>query len=192
MAEQGHEVGSHTFNHPRISLLNIQQLSEELKSSKEAIEKVSKSKCTAFVPPWDKPQYLFKYAVDFKPGTIIPRISTLNLPQICSVLQKSGYKTYRICPLLSRFNKYQLSEPFRKNEILCIPSRINNGFGIEAKKLVKKAVDEKGLAVVYGHPRGLAHPGPQNKKYFEDFINYINNYRKEQRLEIILPNELEL
>tara|TARA_Y100000310_G_scaffold329502_1_gene399497 strand:+ start:2555 stop:3370 length:816 start_codon:yes stop_codon:yes gene_type:complete len=190
MAEAGHEVGSHTQNHQRISNLSYPQLLQELKQSKENIEKITRTKCTAFVPPWDKPQYFFSNGVDFKPGSFIPHFSKLNLNQICSALKTTGYLTYRVCPLTSRFTKFKLSKLFRKKNITCIPSRMGNGFDIQAKRLVKKAILNRGLAVVYAHPRGLAHPGPQNKVYFEDFIRFTSKLVADRKLEMILPQEL--
>jgi len=190
IAEEGHEVGSHTQNHKRISNLSYPQLIQELKQSKEIIEEVSKTKCTAFVSPWDKPQYFLRKAFDFKPNSLIPKTSKLNFNQICSALKTTGYKTYRICPLTSKFNKFKLSKPSINNSITCIPCRLSNGFGIEAKKLVKKAIEKKGLAVIYAHPRGLAHPGPQNRKYFIDFIEFVKRHIDNRQLEVILPRNL--
>jgi peptidoglycan/xylan/chitin deacetylase (PgdA/CDA1 family) len=190
IAEEGHEVGSHTYNHKRISRLTYLQLIKELKKSKDTIEKASKTKCTAFVAPWDKPQYLLRKAFDFRPPSLIPRMSKLNFNQICSALKITGYKTYRICPLTSRFNKFKLSLPFVNDNILSIPCRLSNGFGLDAKRLVKKAVENKGLAIIYAHPRGLAHEGPQNRRYFEDFIDYIKKQIDNHNLKVMVPQEL--
>ena len=190
IAEEGHEVGSHTYNHKRISTISYEYLLEELERSKCAIEKVSKTKCTDFVAPWDKPQYFLRKAIDFKPNTLIPKASKFSFNQICSALNKTGYKTYRVCPLTSRFNKFKLAKPMKNKNITCIPCRLSNGFGLDAKKLIKKAIAKKGLAVVYGHPRGLAHEGLQNKKYFEGFVNFVKKQVDQRKLEVILPNEL--
>ena len=190
MAEEGHEVGSHTQNHKRISTLNYTQLIDELRQSKENIEKVSKTKCVSFVPPWDKPQFFFNMPIDFKPNSSIPQLSRLSYNQICIALKKSGYKTYRVCPLTSRFNKFKLSNISMNKSITTIPCRISNGFTLEAKKIVQKAIKQKGLAVIYAHPRGLAHLGSQNKKYFENFISYINKQIENKKLKIVLPQEI--
>lgn len=191
MAEEGHEVGSHTHNHKRISQLSYFQLIEELEKSKKVIEKVSKTKCTAFVPPWDKPQYFLKMAFDSKPNAIIPfRFSGLTQTQICLALKKTSYQTYRTCPLTSRFNKFKLSKPFKNNDIICLPYRLSNGFGLNAKRVVRKAAEKKGLAIINAHPRGLAHPGPQNKKCFEDFIRFVKKYQDNHKISCISPSDL--
>lgn len=192
MTEEKHEVGSHTYSHKRISTLTFQELVYELAKSKQAIEKVSKTECTAFVPPWDKPQFLFNQAVDFKPGTTIPCLSKLSQEQICLALKMTGYLSYRICPLTSRFNKFKLAKPSLKKEITCIPCRLSNGFAQDAKKLVQTAIDKKGLAIVYAHPRALAHPGSQNKKYFIDFVSFVRKHIDNNQLEVILPRDLVL
>ena len=189
MAEEGHEVGSHTHNHKRISRLSYKELLEELRRSKDVIEKASGIECTAFVSPWDKPQYFLKAAIDFKPNTF-PRLSQLSRGKICLALKRTGYQTYRIAPLTSRFNKLGLSRPFNVKGVINIPCKLSNGFGIDAKNLVKKAIEKKGLAVVYAHPRGLAHPGPQNRENFKSFIDFVSKQVEGKKLEIILPRDL--
>ncbi|MFX0133219.1 MAG: polysaccharide deacetylase family protein [Candidatus Hodarchaeota archaeon] len=190
MAEEDHEVGSHTQNHKRISQISYSHLIYELQESKKNIEKITRTKCVSFVPPWDKPQYFFGQAIDFKPRTTIPKKSKLNHQQICLALRKTRYKTYRICPLTSRINPYKLSKPFKYTGIVNIPCRLSNGFGINAKKLVKKVVEKKGLAVIYAHPRGLVNPGAQNKVNFIDFIEYLFKLKENKKIQIILPNEI--
>jgi len=190
IVEEGHEVGSHTYDHKRISTLNYKELFAELERSKEIIEKASRTKCISFVAPWDKPQYFLRKTFDFSPNSLIPKKSSLNFNQICSALKRTGYKTYRICPLTSRFNKFKLAKSFKKRNVTCIPCRLSNGFSSDAKKLVKKAIQKKGLAVVYAHPRGLAHMGAQNKNCFEDFIPFIKKQINQRKLKVLTPQEL--
>lgn len=191
MVEDGHEVGSHTYNHERISTLSYQELKNTLLQSKEKIERITKKKCVSFVPPWNKPQYLFNSAIDFYPGTVIPRKSKLTKKQICLALKETGYQNYRVCPLTSRFNKFKLSTPYTFENILCIPNRLNNGFGINAKKIIDKAVKNKGLAVLYAHPQGLGLPGLENRTHFIRIMEYINKLEKNHKLESVLPANLK-
>ncbi|MBS3169518.1 polysaccharide deacetylase family protein [Candidatus Woesearchaeota archaeon] len=191
MAKLGHEVGSHTYSHKRITQLNFPELVAELQKSKQAIEKASGQKCTAFVPPWDKPQFFFNLAIDFKPGTIFPKNSILNKEKILHALRQTGYKTYRTCPLTSRFALFHLSKPKYSKGIIEIPCRLSNGFSTEAKKLVKKAISQRGIAVIYAHPRGLAHPGPQHKHKFIEFIDFVEKQIERKKLEVVLPHDLQ-
>lgn len=192
MTELGHEVGSHTYSHKRITRLNFKDLVEELQRSKRAIEKASGQKCTAFVPPWDKPQFFFNLAIDFKPGTSIPQRSTLSKEEILLALQQTGYKTYRTCPLTSRFAPFHLSKPKYSEGITEIPCRLSNGFSTEAKKLVKKAISQRSIAVIYAHPRGLAHPGPQHRDNFIEFIDFVQRQIERNKLDVVLPRDLQV
>ncbi len=189
MAKNSHQVGSHTYFHQRISQLSKESFQEEILRSKRVIEKVTGKKCTDFTPPWDKPQYFGKLGIDIANNLRSIRFSSLNLTEICTVLQNNGYQTYRVCPLMSRFTKLKLSKPFQHKSITCIPIRLNEGFGEKAKKLVQKAIKKNGLATVYGHPFSLSGD-PKNKQNFVDFFDYIRKERDAQRLEIITPEEL--
>ena len=192
MAELGHEVGSHTYDHKRLSNISYDSLLKDLIVSKRLIEKASRTPCVSFVPPWDKPQYLFSLSlrgIDLKNRFRGISLSKLSYSDFCSALKKAGYQTYRICPF-GVINKIKLSKPVFYNEVLCVPSIINNGFTEKHKLLVKKAIRNKGLAVVYGHPLGLKENGPQNKRHFVDFIKYVTKQVKNKKLDVIVPFDL--
>lgn len=190
MVKCGHEIGSHTHTHRRISQLSYNELIKELKTSKKAIEELTKTECISFVAPWDKPQYFGSFPIDFKPGSFIPTHSKLSRKKIFQALKETGYKTYRICPLTSRFKQLSLSEPSYFNSILSIPCHIQNGFSLNAKKLVLKAIKNKGLAIIYAHPRALAHLGEQHRNHFIDFINFLEEKIKTTEIEVITPQDL--
>ncbi len=52
IAERGHEIGTHSKTHPKMSLLTASQIEEELKSSVAAIESVTGQKVRLFRPPF--------------------------------------------------------------------------------------------------------------------------------------------
>ena len=51
MSANGMEFGSHSMSHPFLNRLNIENLNLELKSSKEAIEKLTQKKCLSIAYP---------------------------------------------------------------------------------------------------------------------------------------------
>ena len=52
IVDRGHEVGTHSKTHPKMSKLSVGQIETELKSSVEAIEKITEKKVTLFRPPF--------------------------------------------------------------------------------------------------------------------------------------------
>ena len=52
IVERGHEVGTHTKTHPKMSKLSAEEIEEELKSSVAAIENVTGQKVKLFRPPF--------------------------------------------------------------------------------------------------------------------------------------------
>ena len=52
IVDKGHEVGTHSKTHPKMSRLSVSKIEDELKSSVEAIEKIGGKKVTLFRPPF--------------------------------------------------------------------------------------------------------------------------------------------
>ena len=50
--ERGHEIGTHSRTHPYMSKMNKSQIQDELKTSAEAIEKITGKKVELFRPPY--------------------------------------------------------------------------------------------------------------------------------------------
>ena len=48
----GHEIGTHSRTHPYMSALSKEQITDELTTSKKAIEEITKQKVTLFRPPY--------------------------------------------------------------------------------------------------------------------------------------------
>jgi peptidoglycan/xylan/chitin deacetylase (PgdA/CDA1 family) len=48
----GHEMGTHSRTHPYMSTLSKEQIVDELTTSKQAIEEITKQKVTLFRPPY--------------------------------------------------------------------------------------------------------------------------------------------
>ena len=163
-------------------------LSNILKS-KYVIEKITRRKCVSFVPPWNKPQRFYGLDLDTMPGTLIPFLSKLSNYDITKMLNKAGFKTYRMC-YMGLFNKKKILKPKYLNKILCIPQTIKSGFSNFTKVYVEKVIKEKGLASVYAHPIRLAFKGPENKKHFIDFCTYLKKKEQQKKIEILLPRDL--
>lgn len=52
IAEEGHTVGNHSWNHPQLNKMNVAEVSKQISSTNEAIQKVIGKKPTLFRPPY--------------------------------------------------------------------------------------------------------------------------------------------
>jgi peptidoglycan-N-acetylglucosamine deacetylase len=94
VADQGHEIGNHTFTHPKLSQLSIQDCLKEIEETEELIEKMAGRKPVVFRPPY----------LDYNQDTIsllqkkrYPMIGAVNLeaqdweqPGVEHIVRKSG------------------------------------------------------------------------------------------------------
>jgi len=188
MDEEGHEVASHSYDHRRLSLVEYSVLVNDLKKSKNVIEKTVKNECISFVPPWNKPQRFLGMDFDVNSRLTSFRFTKLKHKDICKGLNEAGFKTYRNC-FYSLFGKDNLSRLGVNSGIVCIPLYINAGFGFLARKLVDKAIKSKGLAVLYEHPWNLSNMGKGNQRDFINFLDYIKKQRDRNNLDILLPRD---
>lgn len=76
VADQGHEIGNHTFTHPKLSQLSIQDCLKEIEETEKLIEKMAGRKPVVFRPPY----------LDYNQDTVsllqnkrYPMIGALNL-----------------------------------------------------------------------------------------------------------------
>jgi peptidoglycan-N-acetylglucosamine deacetylase len=68
VAEQGHEIGNHTFSHPKLSQLSIDDCLEEIEQTEKLAEELAGRKPVVFRPPY----------LDYNQDTV-------------SILQQKGY-----------------------------------------------------------------------------------------------------
>ncbi|MEH7333051.1 polysaccharide deacetylase family protein [Neobacillus drentensis] len=52
VAEQGHEIGNHTFTHPKLSQLTQEECSEEIERNESLVEDLAGQKPVVFRPPY--------------------------------------------------------------------------------------------------------------------------------------------
>jgi peptidoglycan-N-acetylglucosamine deacetylase len=68
VADQGHEIGNHTFTHPKLSQLSVEDCREEIEQTEKLIEEMTGQKPVIFRPPY----------LDYNQDTV-------------SILQQKGY-----------------------------------------------------------------------------------------------------
>jgi peptidoglycan-N-acetylglucosamine deacetylase len=93
VADQGHEIGNHTFNHPKLSQLSMEDCLDEIEQTDKLVEEMTGRKPVVFRPPY----------LDYNQDTVsilqqkgYPMIGALNLealdweqPGVEYILEKS-------------------------------------------------------------------------------------------------------
>lgn len=93
VCDQGHEIGNHTFTHPKLSQLSIEDCLKEIEETEKLIEKMAGQKPVVFRPPY----------LDYNQDTVsllqkqrYPMIGAVNLdaqdweqPGVEHILEKS-------------------------------------------------------------------------------------------------------
>ena len=164
ISKQGHEIGSHTFNHENIPNLTYEQLKETLIVSKKILEDVIGKPVISFAPPYNRPtKYLRKLAVER-----VLSLSGLGIPDVCKALHETGYKTSRflympIPEFIKRglFGIKQLTHGVEIiDSILCFRLSCAAGFTECARTAVQEAIKHNSIAVIYAHPHSLKADNP--------------------------------
>lgn len=183
IAEEGHEIASHSYTHRELTKLNEKEIVWELKKSKEVLEKLTGEKIVSFVPPRNKPFSFFGLSVDAEKKPV-PWIwpSKLKISRLCELLYKTGYKKCRLYnihnKLLKRNNASEIKEI---NRIECYYSNIGSGFGKNARGCVLNAIKKKCIAVIYSHPHQLKN----NHNELEGFLGFTKELENENKIQII-------
>ena len=194
ISKQGHEIGSHTFNHEVIPNLTYEQLKETLDTSKEILESITGKPVISFATLYHYPtQYLRRLAV-----TREVSLSHIEIPDVCRALHETGYKT-------SRFLYTTLPESVKRrllgmkqlthdveiiHNIFCLRLSCAAGFTECAKTAVEEAVEHGRIALIYAHPHSLKADNPQNVKNPIPFLEYVNKIRSRGELWITNPSEI--
>ncbi|MBR2385410.1 MAG: polysaccharide deacetylase family protein [Clostridia bacterium] len=149
--ERGHEIGTHSRTHPYMSKMNKSEIESELKTSKEAIEKITGRKVDLFRPPYgDYDDLLVSTAREMGIYTIQWSVDSLDWKDLSAleiatrVLQKAKSGSIILCH--------------------------NNGLHTaEALPLIFSALQEKGFvfqpigALIYKEGYTVDHSGMQIK-----------------------------
>lgn len=195
----GHEVGSHSHRHEWLPGLDRAALRETLRASKDALEQCIGSEVSAFVPPWNQP-------FDYPAGWSISlserreaRGDRTDLRRLCETLRESGYRFCRVAyrslfrRLADRFRGRRvdaLGTPERISGITCVRLSAFSGFAEEAGRVLDRCVEERALAVVYGHPHSLTLGDPQDERYLVPFLARVRELRATGALDVLLPRDL--
>ncbi len=198
IAERGHEVASHGWEHEWIPDLQYDELKRILKRSKKQLEQVTGHPIISFVPPWDVPtRYLRRGAVGLGQW-IRSRHNRIDIPTLCLALREVGYKTCRVSyeALPYTLSRHLLRKPVIKptkkqriKGILCF-RRTCGGFANDSIDIIQKSADPNQFVVVAAHPHSLIAANNQNLRYLGPFLDLVNGLRFEGKLVVTTPGEV--
>lgn len=201
IADMGHEVASHSWEHEWIPNLTYDNLVEILSKSKKILAEVTGREVVSFAPPHNVPcRYLRKTALGWYQSRR-SEYNRIDIPLLCKALRESGYKTCRITyenifQSIARhaFRKviYKPYAPERIEGIWCFRVGTPGGFSPTTRKVVDEAVKSGKIAVVYAHPHSLTADNWQNEKHLIPFLEHVSKLQNEGKLWVTTPSELLL
>jgi len=196
---QGHEIGSHAYQHEWLPGLDRVRLRKTLRDSKAALEQCIGAPVTTFVPPYNQPfDYPRGFSFSFSERREAGRNRT-DLGQLCKVLAESGYTLCRVAyrPIYiqaaERMIGRRIDRPGRVSNIegvSCVRLNTPGGFNSSSLQMLERCADRGGMAVVYGHPHSLHSGNSQDRTHLVRFLERVQTLKKSGRLCVKRPTEL--
>jgi hypothetical protein len=198
IAQSGHEVSCHGWAHEYIPGLRPNEFLEIVKKSKDVLEQAAQTEVTDFVPPWNTPyRYLGKFSLglgQYRRGWR----QHIDIPQMCSLLRQSGYRTIRIyyeslhLTIIKRLFGWKLvfrtSFPESINGITCIKVNTPGGFGPKTMEVLKSYFGHDGIVALWAHPHSLFSMNNQNEEHLQRILELLKENRT--AFNNILPKDI--
>jgi peptidoglycan/xylan/chitin deacetylase (PgdA/CDA1 family) len=183
IADQGHEVASHSWRHEWIPLFSKKQIGKSLARSKKMLEtRVADPnfKLTGFVPPHNKPSsWIARGAISIEDKGLFPFFEMGDTPSLIKLLKQENYKWVRTTfnPFINRFFKKEITykqKIFKHNDILVLE---NHYTGFDSKIIDYIETKNQEYFVVSAHPVMLSFKDgrPESWENFEKFILHFTN-----------------
>ena len=199
IAQRGHEVASHSWEHEWIPSLSYDEFKSVLARSRRQLETVTGRDVRSFAPPWDAPYDYPKRGAFSVRQHLRSRRNFIDIPTMCRALRETGYATTRISYeaihrklvryLTRRDANNQPSESECIEDMICFKTNAV-GFDWPSLNVVAKAADEGGFAVIYAHPHSLIADNSQSIEYLVPFLKTVDALRGEGKLIVTTPSEV--
>jgi len=198
---EGHEIASHSWRHEWFPLLTEKQILKSLERSKSALENCigEKNIVKGFVPPHSRPMSWYKkFSFSFGDRSIYPIHKGGDIGFILKQLSSLNYKWCRVLkfykPVWGKvfgssngeqfiFKKWEIHD-----NIVCVPQHYT-GFDEPARKYLEKAIEKSEALVIVGHPAALSREKEESLFNFNKFMEEINKYKMDGRLEVMTVND---
>jgi peptidoglycan/xylan/chitin deacetylase (PgdA/CDA1 family) len=189
IAAAGHEIASHSMLHRFIPSMRTDELIEDLRGSKEALESCLGQPIRGFVPPFNRPSH-FPQKGAFSLSELFGHHgrgrSRQSLSDLLRALCTVGFGWARVSfqnslEALSHAvgvtRRHVPAQPFIFNGIVAIPLHLT-GFGQGASELVQRHIDDDILLTLYAHPNQALHPAAVDSESAEALSAFLASTEK--------------
>lgn len=194
IAEQGHEVASHSWRHEWTPIFKTDQINKSLKRSKMILEKVIQKEeaVVGFVPPHNRPMTWWRRgAFSLGDRGLYPWFKMGDNQSLINLLLDNNYKWVRVT-YNSVFNKLGIIKKnitgsvIKRNGILIFENHYNGFDEKVIKHILKTNFD---TYTVSAHP--LMFSFENKKESRENFIQFLESLLfSNQNIEFVLPSNL--
>jgi peptidoglycan/xylan/chitin deacetylase (PgdA/CDA1 family) len=186
----GHEIASHSMYHRFLPPMRSEQLFDDTKASKEALEACIGKSIRGYIPPFNRPSHFpHKGAISFSEffglqgrgrgrqsvGTLLNTLHSLGFGW-CRVSFRNTFRG--IADKLRMTNGY-LAEPFLFRGLVAVPLHAT-GFGDTAVSLVRRYLDTDTLVVLYAHPNQALARATPNVESVELLARFFATFERER------------
>jgi len=199
IAQEGHEIASHSMYHEWLPGLGTQNLVSSLRESKDALEQCTGQSVTTFVPPFNQPfDYPARSSFSLSERRQVKR-DRIGLGHLCEILCEAGYAFSRVSyhPAPERIQipfipeeRRILSRLEQIDGLTCIRLKISAGFNNKNLDLLVGHARLDDILVVYGHPHTLYLRGGQDERHLRPFLEVVKHLTERGRIQVVLPRQL--
>jgi peptidoglycan/xylan/chitin deacetylase (PgdA/CDA1 family) len=191
--DAGHEIASHSMLHRFIPPMQSDELIEDLRASKKALETCTGQVVRGFVPPFNRP---FHFP---QKGTIsISEMAGLHkrgrgrqsVDSVLRALEATGFGWCRVTfqpmirKIMRRFGYPRASfptQPFLWRGVVAMPLHVT-GFGNTAESLFRQYIDTDSLITLCGHPfQALDSQRAENNEHVDALDRLLTTFQDERR-----------
>ncbi len=200
MAEQGHEVASHGWQHERFSALAPDRVEGILRRSRFALEQATGNPVVSFAGPWNSPQrWLARGAFALGEKRRHGALRT-DIPVLLRCLRRAGYRTARVyyqpthLQVLRRMgwrSDYRGPDVLHRNGLTLLRSDFPQGFDVPSVRAFQARISAGRIGVVWGHPWRLLTDSPEAWRFFEPMMDRLCRARDVGQLKFATPRDFD-
>jgi len=187
----GHEVASHSMYHKFLPSMRDEELFDDAKASKEALEACIGKSVRGFIPPFNRPLHFpqkFAFSPSERWGLQGRGRGRQSLAALLETLANTGFGWCRTSfqnSLSALARKVGVSkaapprQPFLHGRIVAVPLHAT-GFTGNATQLVESHLNSNILIALYSHPnQALADPG-EDSEAAENLHRFLTHFQAER------------
>ncbi|HEY3455141.1 MAG TPA: polysaccharide deacetylase family protein [Bryobacteraceae bacterium] len=202
----GHEVASHSMHHRFLAPMRSEELLEDLRASKQALEACIGRPIRGFIPPFNRPSHFpQKGAFSFTErlglqgrgkgrqsvASLLTTLGDLGFGW-CRISYQNSFENLAVkLGLLSHPTAIQ---PFLFRGLVAVPLHAT-GFGETSIALVRRFLGTDAVIALYAHPNQALDttiPNDESAELLDRFLRVFENERREGQLRFETMAQIEL